>query len=94
MILVILLLQALENLNIFIDGETVENLEGYNNPGKHNLKIVDDYGNEYTASFTINSPVSPNYIFANVMTYILIALIIILVIVFIIKKTKSIKKNP
>lgn len=84
----------LNSYTIFIDGETVENLEGYNNPGKHNLKIVDDYGNEYTASFTINSPVSPNYIFANVMTYILIALIIILVIVFIIKKTKSIKKNP
>ena len=84
----------LENYKISIDGKEVESINEYNTPGKHQLIITDEYGNTYSTSFTISQPVSPSYVFNNVMTYILIVLIVAIIIVFIVKKIKNGKKNP
>lgn len=87
-------IEELENCNIYVDNIEVESLDSYTIPGKHQLEIKDAYGNSFKTTFTINEPKAPSYIFNNVMTYVLIGLISILIIVFIIRKTKSAKKNP
>lgn len=87
-------IEELENCNIYVDNIEVESLDSYTIPGKHQLEIKDAYGNSFKTTFTINEPKAPSYIFNNVMTYVLIGLISILIIVFIIRKTKSSKKNP
>ena len=87
-------IEELEDVAIYIDNIEVESLDSYTIPGKHQLEIKDAYGNSFKTTFTINEPTAPSYIFNNVMTYVLIGLISILIIVFIIRKTKSSKKNP
>lgn len=87
-------IEELEDIAIYVDNIEVESLDSYTIPGKHQLEIKDAYGNSFKTTFTINEPKAPSYIFNNVMTYVLIGLISILIIVFIIRKTKSSKKNP
>lgn len=84
----------IENYKIYVDNEIVQNLSSYNTPGQHQLKIEDEYGNQYLSSFTINAPKVVSHVFNNVMTIILVVSVAGLIIILIIKKTKSSKKNP